>query len=652
MSETFGRFAAVPIGPALSARDSGLTLATTAAADINRTARSDIPQDDGTVGVEFAVWGDDALQAVVGVVNASASLATVLGSAGGIGWNLGAGTLRVGGATVASGLPLVLKGDMVGVQLVIGTPNTVRLYRNGSLVHTGSVALAGPLYFAASLGASKAGGLLLAVNAGQWVASGPAAAAGWPLRRLSTAAPGIADADFLTAPGDTPANARYEGLLAEGVTIMSALDFWVWGGSATQTTVADCLVHDADGLLDDLALSGGAGQPVSIRQGPAGGMLADTVAVGRFVIDRVEIAGDGDKRLALLDAHADLDDPITRAVFLPNIPGLAWSAQPVVIGAVASVPALGANSDGSALFLADGPVSVSAVMDRGDLMEPGTFQLAPGGQQLLMQSPPVGPVVADVSSIGAGQQPATLRQALGDVFGRLGKAAWAAGDASGIDTATGYGGVGYYSRDAVTARAALGAILPSYGAGMYQAADGVLRVARVVAPESVAVPAFEIIADDLAEDLIALPDDAPNLTRRFAYRPNAQALGAGDLVTDVVDVPQARRDELTALFRGQVYAAGPLHPHYRHADVAAPFVSLFWRQADAQAEADRIVGLYAVMRHFYVLTIRGDQALAVQPGQVGRITYPRYGLAAGKNVLVRSVERNPATGDVVLNVWG
>jgi hypothetical protein len=58
------------------------------------------------------------------------------------------------------------------------------------------------------------------------------------------------------------------------------------------------------------------------------------------------------------------------------------------------------------------------------------------------------------------------------------------------------------------------------------------------------------------------------------------------------------------------------------------------------------------MRHFYVLTIRGDQALAVQPGQVGRITYPRYGLAAGKNVLVRSVERNPATGDVVLNVWG
>ena len=50
----------------------------------------------------------------------------------------------------------------------------------------------------------------------------------------------------------------------------------------------------------------------------------------------------------------------------------------------------------------------------------------------------------------------------------------------------------------------------------------------------------------------------------------------------------------------------------------------------------------------------GSNALfgAPQPGQVGRIAYGRYGLQAGKQVLVRRVERNPATGDVVLTVWG
>jgi hypothetical protein len=59
-----------------------------------------------------------------------------------------------------------------------------------------------------------------------------------------------------------------------------------------------------------------------------------------------------------------------------------------------------------------------------------------------------------------------------------------------------------------------------------------------------------------------------------------------------------------------------------------------------------------VQRHFYQLAVRGDQDLAPLPGQIGRLTYGRYGLEDGKPVLVRRVERNPATGDVVLTVWG
>lgn len=72
MTDTFGRFAALPIGPLLAARDGGLTLATTAAADLNRCARSDFALSAGVVGVEFALWGDDDLSAVVGFVTAAA----------------------------------------------------------------------------------------------------------------------------------------------------------------------------------------------------------------------------------------------------------------------------------------------------------------------------------------------------------------------------------------------------------------------------------------------------------------------------------------------------------------------------------------------------------------------------------------------------
>jgi hypothetical protein len=655
MAGTFGRFAAAPIGPLLVARDGGLTLATTAAADLNRMARSDIAQTEGTVGVEFAVWGEDEMAAVVGIVTGSAPLDAYPGaSAGGLGWNLAAGRLVINGSAAAVGLPFVGRGDTAGLLVEIGRPNRVKLYRNGELVHQRDFVMAGPLYFAAALAATEAGGLNMAVNAGQWGARSPAAAAGWGLAEPAAEVVRLSDMDWLTAPGDTPSNARFEGVLAEGINLVSEINFWPWGGEpVSQTSAAECTVLDAEGRLDELAQRGVSGLPVQIRMGSEAGMLNDTVPVFRFSVDRVEINDDGSKTLHFKDAHDDLDGTINRGVFLPNITGLAWKPQPVVIGAVASVPAMGANSDATAMFVADGPVFADVVMDRGDTMEPGTYTVSPDGQQLIMKSPPVTPVVADLSSVGPGQQPATLQQAMGDIMGRLGKSAWVATDCAAIDAATGYAGIGYYAGNAITGRDAMSAILPSYSAACYQDPSGALRFTRVVAPESyTGAPAFDLGEVDLAEDLLCVPDDAPNLTRRMAYRPNAQALSASDLVTDVVDVPQWRRDELGGLFRAQVYGAGALHPHYRRADAADPIVALFWRATDAQAEIDRVVAIYRQQRFFYRVSVRGDQELAPQPGQIGRITYSRYGLAGGKRVLVRRVERNPAMGDVVLTVWG
>lgn len=655
MAETFGRFGAQPIGALLAARDGGLTLATTAAANINRMARSDITVSAGTVGVEFAVWGDDPMAAVIGLATAAAPLSAFPGAnAASIGWELATGRVLLNNAVLATGLPVVKHGEIVGLRIQFGSPTRLALYLNDALVHQRDLTLAGPLYFAAALAASKAGGLCMAVNAGQWAARGPAAAAGWRLAAASASITRLADVDWLTAPGDTPANARYEGMLAEGLNLISEISFWPWGGEpVTQTSAAECVVMDAEGLLDNLALGGGSGLPVQIRAGALGGMLADTAGLFRFTLDRVEINNDGSKTCHFRDAHDDLDGTINSGVFMPNIAALAWKPQPAVIGAVASVPAMGANSDGTAMFIADARIYADVVMDRGDLMEAGTFTVSPDGQQLLMTSPPATPVVADVSSIGPGQRPATLQQAITDVMGRLGKTSWSGADCAAIDTAAGYAGIGYYAGNAITGRDALNAMLPSYGAGCYQDATGVLRFVRVVAPESyIGAPAFEIATGDLAEDLLCVPDDAPNLTRRMAYRPNAQALGPSDFVTDVVDVPQARRDELAGLFRAQVYAAGALHAHYRHADAADPVISLFWNGGDAQAEIDRVAGMYRVQRFFYRISVRGDQELAPQPGQIGRLTYARYGLQDGKAVLVRRVERNPATGDVVLTVWG
>ena len=477
---------------------------------------------------------------------------------------------------------------------------------------------------------------------------------GWYTAPLLVNLAKLSDLDYLSASSDSPAHARYEGVLADTITTTQGVSFWAWEGEASSgSTTAMLRVIDDLHTLDPLVLADVRGVPVRILQGKADGTVADGEPLARFVLERVEVLDDNTKAVQLATAHPGLDESITRAVFMPNLSTYAWKSVPVVIGAVASVPALPVNGDGTVCWLADAPLAhVESVMDRGDVLEVGTYEVAPDNQQLLTVSPPIGPVVCDVSSVGPDMQPASLAQALAEIFRRVGEQAWSLADAEAIDAASGYAGVGYYAGDPVNAREALAAILPSYGAWWWEDAEGLLRFTRITDPASyVGELAFDLDGAELSADIIVSPDLAPNLTRRMAFRPNAQALGPGDLVTDMVDVPPARRAELTAAYRGQVYATGPLPPQYGHADAAEPFLSLLWRREDAQTEMDRVVGLYGQTRVFAVVRLV-DKSLRVQPGQVGSITYSRYGMAAGRRMLVRSVTCNRATGDNALVLWG
>jgi hypothetical protein len=859
VAKTYARFAASPIGPALTVQNGGLILTTNAAtADGARTAVSDVSHSSGSHGVEFVVWGDDALTCDIGIAPTGASLGTALGNiAGGLAWATHAGAVYSGGILLASGLPAVIKGDIVGISVDLAA-GTGTFWRNGDAVHSRALPSSGTTWhFAASLHTpGGAGRLALAVNAGQW----PRRSTSVPDWRAADAAVSttrIAEADWLTAASDAPAHARFEGLLdPRTLTITSEIGFWPWGGEPpTGAGAAQVNAIDPDGVLDSLAQNDVGGASVWIgsidldvtaseakrndvlysedleqavwtkvnlvpivantaadaagaltldkiiantvsgshyveqgftladnaivsiaclvrkgeydvarlgfacknNSGPAlalrfsteaitvasqgtgntavvhrvenlgGGLYrmvlenidvltgtgtpriratlmddagatsfagddvkgthhgafqlvpgaelqpyvatadapvsvaatggvtrADASPVARFVLDRIESHDDTRKVLYLTDAHADLDESLTRGVFLPNVPALAWQAQPVVIGAVASVPCLRANSDGSVLWLADSKLAhVSAVMDRGDTMEAGTYALTSDAQQLTFTQPTVGPAVADVSSIGTGMAPATLAQAVTAMFDRIGKGSYSLEDLQAIDAASGYAGVGYYAGQPVPVRVALAQLMPSYGAWWWQDATGLLRFSRIVNPAGVASAqwAFDLDSPDFGEALVAQPDDAPNLSRRMGYRPNARPLQPGEFVTDLVDVPASRRDELGQPHRGIAYSAVPLAARYAHADTAAPVPSALWRQQDAQAEVDRVCGFYTVPRSLYLVRVPSMDAVPT-PGQVGRIRYPRYGLADGKAVLVRKVDHNPATGAVELTLWG
>jgi hypothetical protein len=862
MAKTYARFTASPIGPALTIQNGGLILTTNAAtADSARTAISDVSHSTDAHGVEFVVWGDDALTCDIGLAPTGAALGAALGSiAGSLAWALHGGAIYSGGTALATGLPAVNKGDIVGVSVDLAA-STATFWHNGESVHSRALPSTGTTWhFGASLHTpGGAGKLALAVNAGQWQrrsASVPV----WRAAGAAIATTRLADADWLAATTDTPAHARYEGVIdPRSLTLQAEIGFWPWGGDApTGAGAATLTAIDPDGVLDALAQEDVAGIEVAIasvdpdgtptrrnaircndastavvgvigsggalptgwtigsyagitREVVAEGALADgtpyvdirisgtnsgtatiypdlyfdsqfanaaakigetwtasayiqhiagsestgftsagprrlsisevsstgawlvstaepstsnatlrratvtrttnnatlyavrafisfavaaggtvdvtmriaapqlerspeatavitttgtpvTVpgtatrdgasAVARFALDRIEASDDMRKTLFLRDAHDDLDEPVARGVFLPSVPALAWQPQPVVIGAVASVPCLRANSDGSVLWLADTALAeVAAVYDRGDVMEPSTVAWAPGPQQqLTCTQPTIGPVLADVSSIGAGMAPATLVQTLEALLRRIGKGSWSREDAQAIDTATGYAGIGFYDDGSATIREALAALLPSWGAWLWQDAAGLLRFARVADP-SAGTLAFDLDASHFGEAIVARSDDAPNLSRRMLYRPNARVMQAGEFVTDLVDVPPSLREQMGQSHRGQVYAAAPLAPRYAHADAAAPKRSHLWREQDAQAEIDRVCALYAVPRSLYLVRVEGMDT-PPRPGQVGRITYARHGLSNGKRVLVRRVEHVPATGTVTLTLWG
>lgn len=662
MARVFDRFNATTIGPDLVATDGGLLLTTNAdSLSISRAARGNVFHSDGSHGVEFTFYGDDPLVASVGLVQASVSLSVAVGSVvNSVGWRMDTGEILLDGVVSVSGLPIVTKGQVVG--LIFREGPGFRYYADyyleDALVASVRIATVPGFSwaFAVSLAGAVAGELTAALNAGQWPARSDAAYIGWKPATVQPGVVRVADEHWLSAHTDNPADTRYEGLLsAAGIDVIQSVGFWPWQDAAAPRGAAAALnIYDPNGLLDALEVDGEV--RVRVSQGVSGGSLAAAADIGRFVLDGIEVTGDDWKRVRLRDAHDDLDEPLNPGVFLPNIPALAWQPQPVVIGAVCSVPLLAANSDGTVGFLSDAPLSsVSEVLDRGDALEVGTWSIAPGDQQLLLESPPVGPVVADVSSIGASMAPATLQQVLHRIYSRVRKSSWSSGDAGDIDASTGYDGIGYYiGGSVISCRQARDAILASYCASAWQDSTGLLRCTRLISPESIG-PDLELSRAMLGGDLTWVYDNAPNLSRRMGYRPNAAPMASSDFVTDLVDVPMSRRIELMRPYRGLVFSAVPMHGRYAAAERREPFQSLFYSQADAQAEIDYVCNLYAVERRFYSWRGIGDydeSLSALRPGQVVNVSYDRYGLASGRNMLVVSIQRNPSTKRMSLRLWG
>lgn len=244
-----------------------------------------------------------------------------------------------------------------------------------------------------------------------------------------------------------------------------------------------------------------------------------------------------------------------------------------------------------------------------------------------------------------------LHQVL-DVRGSQVEVAWSQADAEAIDTDSGYAGVGVYLAGGETVAQALDVALASYTACKWADAAGVLRFTRLVAPEGAGAPVGTIDINAMSGDLLPTMDTAPGLTTQMGVRRNWAALSDGDLVSASTNFPLAVRQSMLRQYQEVVSTAQPLSGAYRHALYAPPAASCFDQAADGQAEIDRIGEIYRVPRWFYAVAVELEALPGLDLGQAWTLVYPKYGLAAGKPVMVIDFEPDLLAGTANIILWG
>ena len=234
---------------------------------------------------------------------------------------------------------------------------------------------------------------------------------------------------------------------------------------------------------------------------------------------------------------------------------------------------------------------------------------------------------------------------------RFGKpqSAWSIADTEAIDAATGYAGIGFNVTEAISVREAIEMAMSAYGCCAWIDDENVLRFTRLTKPED-ETSIGTITEADLTAEISVKPDLAPGLSTQLNYRRNWTAMTETDFVSDFIVVTMATRRALSQPYQGIVASAIQLGPMYRHAVYAEPIGTLLDDEDDAQDEIDHIVDYYETPRFFYTTEVSDE--IPVKLGEVWTLQSDRYGLSAGKQLMVCRTVSRPVDGTIAITLRG
>lgn len=479
----------------------------------------------------------------------------------------------------------------------------------------------------------------------------------------ATATIRVATRDVATAPDDAPANVMFEGVLAAGPRYeRSMFSAQAIGGRSLPDRGTLDIVNT--GLFDAWLAYQWEGRAVEVRMGFAGDRFADAAVVftgtcGEPTAEPASIV------LPLRDKAEALDKLVQENRLYAGTGGLEGGddlkekPKPLAFGAFRNAAPVEVDTTNRVFQVHDGPIqAISAVYENGRLLTLTTHytvDLANG--RFTLVSAPLGLITCDGQGSKTGgvyvETVADVGRRLVKDFGGLTDADLDLASFIALNSATGAPVQFYVGAEPVNLMDMLDQVVQSIGGFWGFNRAGLFQVARLEAPTG--SPAATLTDFDIVEDGVTRePFGAASWRRRLNWGRNWTVMS-----------PQGLDPAATAAYRAfavqefrtakaedaTVKEDGPGKGGHRAAVDPEPDSTLLAVESDADAEVARRLALFGTGRFVYRVDCK-TQPYQLDLGQTVRLVHRRYGLAAGKNLVVVGIGEDAADDAASVYLWG
>lgn len=474
---------------------------------------------------------------------------------------------------------------------------------------------------------------------------------------------------YVTLPTDTPANTYWEERVKTPGLLRQSM--FSSGRTSGESEVGYGVIElvNNDGALDHLIDYAFDGWPLKIYT------LEDenapfSSAVVRFsgTMEQAEF-GDTLMVLRVRDLMQSLDKPIQTVTYAGTNVGasglegssdsLKGKVKPLTFGTVFNVAPAQANTTALIYQVNDGPISTCNVFDRGialtkgtdytsatdmtgNVPAAGTYRVYPAGGYFRLGSTPSGMVTADVVQSAT----STVADTVQVVASRAGVGGVHSLDITALNTKNN-APVGIYINSETTVLQAISNLTNSIGAYCMFDNESRLRLGRLELPYGTPDHTLDdweildisrIVSSDTERGIPAY-----KVTVKYGRNYVVQTM------TDIAAAAQVQSERRGIDYRNAFNQDDSVKLQYPLSEELVR-ETLLVNEADAQAEASRLLNIYKTRRDFFEVTCRTDKQIEI--GQTVHVTYPRFLLNNGKLLRVLAVEPDYTLNRNILTLWG